>query len=377
MIYRREVDGLRTIAVVPVVMFHAGLPGFSGGYAGVDVFFVISGFLITTLILEDLERGRFSVAHFYERRARRILPALTLVVAATTIVAALTFLPNRLEEYGASMVSTAIFAANIYFWRTTDYFGTAAEERPLLHMWSLAVEEQFYIVFPLLLLAIWRWRQGRADAILWATFLVAAVCSFVLTVVSSEWKPVANFYLPVTRAWELLTGGCVALALKGVPPATTRFFRLGGWCRSSTRPRCAHRHRPLDPVARALDGSTGHRDRIDTRIRAGRLPDRAHPRLGAHGLDRTPLVLDLLVAQPAADFCPHFRFGPYLPGSDGHARLGYRAACMDQLALRRTPVPDAPKPRRIFPPHDLRHVLGQYRSNNCCRRRACRRSAIC
>ena len=221
MIYRREVDGLRTVAVVPVVLFHAGLPGFAGGYAGVDVFFVISGFLITTLLLEDLHRDRFSILRFYERRARRIIPALTLVVAASTVMAALTLPPLRLEEYGASIIATAFFAANVYFWRTTDYFATAAEERPLIHMWSLAVEEQFYIVFPLVLLALWRWRKNGSDATLWSIFIGVAVLSFALAVFSASWKPVPNFYLPVTRVWEFLAGSLVALATKGKPPTKT------------------------------------------------------------------------------------------------------------------------------------------------------------
>jgi peptidoglycan/LPS O-acetylase OafA/YrhL len=218
MMYRKEIDGLRAVAVVPVVLFHSGLPGFSGGYAGVDVFFVISGFLITALLLQDLQQDRFSIVKFYERRARRILPALTFVILITTLIAAFTLPPLRLAEYGASLIATVLFGANLYFWRTTDYFATAAEERPLLHMWSLAVEEQFYIIFPLLLLALWRWRRGGSDAMLWAVFLGSAVLSFALSVFAAEWKPVANFYLPVTRAWELLAGCMVALALKGAPP---------------------------------------------------------------------------------------------------------------------------------------------------------------
>jgi len=219
--YRPEIDGLRTVAVVPVVLFHAGLPGFAGGYAGVDIFFVISGFLITTLLMEDLRHDRFSILRFYERRARRILPALILVVAAATLAALLTLPPPRIEEYGASMIATALFGANIYFWRTTDYFATAADERPLLHMWSLAVEEQFYIVFPLLLFLLWRWRRSTSGATFGATFLGLAALSFALAVVSAGWKPVANFYLPMTRAWELLAGSLVALALRGAPPART------------------------------------------------------------------------------------------------------------------------------------------------------------
>lgn len=226
MIYRKEIDGLRTVAVLPVVLFHAGVPGFAGGYAGVDVFFVISGFLITTLLFEDLQRDRFSIIHFYERRARRILPSLTLVIVATTLMAIFILPPSRLESYGASMVATALFAANIYFWRRTDYFAPAAEEQPLLHMWSLAVEEQFYIVFPLLLLALWRWRRSGSDTALWVTFITMAVLSFALAVIAAKLAPVANFYLPVTRAWELLAGSLVALALKGAPPTKTAF---GPW----------------------------------------------------------------------------------------------------------------------------------------------------
>lgn len=212
--YRPEVDGIRTIAVIPVVLFHAGLPGFSGGFAGVDVFFVISGFLITSLLIEDLRQERFSLVNFYERRARRILPALVLVIAATTIMAFVTLPPARLAEYGASMIASALFAANFYFWESTDYFATAAEERPLLHIWSLAVEEQFYVVFPLLLLLLWRWRRNNEDTVVWAIFLGLALLSFSLAVFSASWKPTASFYLPATRAWELLAGALVAVAVQ-------------------------------------------------------------------------------------------------------------------------------------------------------------------
>lgn len=222
MIYRKEIDGLRAFAVVPVVLFHAGLPGFSGGYAGVDIFFVISGFLITTIIMEDIEKNRFSITHFYERRARRILPALAAVVGCTTVAAVFLLQPDRLREYGEEMIATAFFGANIYFWRTTDYFGTAAEERPLLHMWSLAVEEQFYIVFPLVLLALWRMRHYQSRSLLLSIFLVCAIASFALSVFASYVQPIANFYLPVTRAWELLAGSIIALRLRGEPPAKTR-----------------------------------------------------------------------------------------------------------------------------------------------------------
>lgn len=211
--YRPEIDGLRTVAVVPVVLFHAGIPGFAGGYAGVDVFFVISGFLITTLLLEDMQQERFSILQFYERRARRILPALTFVVAVTTVFALMIFPPDRLAEYGASMVATAVFAANVYFWQTTDYFATAGEERPLLHMWSLAVEEQFYILFPIMLLIIWRLQADKPYRALWASFIIIALGSLAMSIMLTAAKPTASFYLPITRAWELLAGSIVALAL--------------------------------------------------------------------------------------------------------------------------------------------------------------------
>ena len=159
--YRPEIDGLRAIAVVPVVLFHAGFAGFSGGYVGVDVFFVISGYLITSILVEDLRTGRFSIARFYERRARRILPALFFVLICTSIAGWLWMVPAQLEEYSRTLVTVVLFVSNVYIWRGDDYFAPAAELNPLLHTWSLAVEEQFYIIFPILLLAIWRFAGGR------------------------------------------------------------------------------------------------------------------------------------------------------------------------------------------------------------------------
>ena len=213
--YRPEIDGLRTLAVVPVVLFHAGLAGFQGGFVGVDVFFVISGYLITVILLEDLERGRFSVLGFYERRARRILPALGVVVAAAALAAPFVMRPDQLTQFAQSVAATALFAANAFFWWTTDYFGGAAEEKPLLHMWSLAVEEQFYVVFPL---ALWLlWRTGRRDRLA-AWFAAAALLSFGLAEGMSRAWPLENFYGPATRAWELLAGSLVALRLRGAAP---------------------------------------------------------------------------------------------------------------------------------------------------------------
>ena len=155
--YRADIDGLRAVAVIPVLLCHAGVPGFSGGYVGVDIFFVVSGFLITQLLRNELERGRFSLAAFYERRVRRIFPALILVLLVVSLVASWLLLPQHLGPYGESLVATILFASNLFF-SDFGYFTPAADELLLLHTWSLAVEEQFYIVFPLLL-----WRPTEPD----------------------------------------------------------------------------------------------------------------------------------------------------------------------------------------------------------------------
>ena len=141
--YRPDIDGLRTIAVIPVVLFHAGIPGFTGGYVGVDVFFVISGYLITSLILFQQERGRFTVRWFYERRIRRIFPALFVVMFFCIIAGWAVMTPNDYKGLGGSIVATSVFLSNVLFWWRAGYFEPLAEQQPLLHTWSLAVEEQF------------------------------------------------------------------------------------------------------------------------------------------------------------------------------------------------------------------------------------------
>lgn len=207
--YRADIDGLRAVAVVPVVLFHAGMPGFSGGYVGVDVFFVISGFLITGILLRELEEDRFSIWRFYERRARRILPALFAVIAASVPVAWILMVPMEFTAFAESILATLLFVSNVHFLLGTDYFGGAAEMKPLLHTWSLAVEEQFYIVLPPLLWLIWR----HARAWLWP---VTIACVLV-TLAASDWAnqryPSHVFYLMPFRAWELLAGSAVALAM--------------------------------------------------------------------------------------------------------------------------------------------------------------------
>ena len=152
--YRREIDGLRAIAVLPVIFFHAGFKTFEGGFVGVDVFFVISGYLITTIILSDMNDGKFSIVTFYERRARRILPALFFVMLCCLPFAYFWLLPEHLKDFSQSLAAVSVFSSNILFWKESGYFGVASELKPLLHTWSLAVEEQYYVLFPLFLMAL-------------------------------------------------------------------------------------------------------------------------------------------------------------------------------------------------------------------------------
>lgn len=205
--YRADIDGLRAIAVVSVVLFHAGFTVSSGGYVGVDIFFVISGYLITQLIARDLRAGEFSVWHFYERRIRRIFPALFAMLAVCTLACAFIFLPDDFRRFGRNSVATALFSSNIGFWLKTGYFEGETYDQPLIHTWSLAVEEQFYILFPLFLISIW-WLGVRNVRILLAG--VAGI-SFLVTVMVMQYDATAAFYLTPFRAWELLLGSLLAL----------------------------------------------------------------------------------------------------------------------------------------------------------------------
>lgn len=210
--YRREIDGLRALAVLPVILFHAGFDTFSGGFVGVDIFFVISGYLITTIILTELEQGKFSIVNFYERRARRILPALFLVMLVCIPFAWLWLLPSDMKDFSQSLVAVSIFLSNVLFWDQSGYFDTAAELKPLLHTWSLAVEEQYYVLFPLLL--IWCWKLGKRR------ILILLVLVFIISLIIAQWaayvKPTTAFYLLPTRCWELLIGGFAAFYLSKV-----------------------------------------------------------------------------------------------------------------------------------------------------------------
>ena len=212
--HRVEIDGLRAIAVLPVIFFHAGFNVFSGGYVGVDVFFVLSGYLITGIILSDISQNQFSVAYFYERRARRILPALYFVMMACLPFAYWWMTPLQFKDFAQSLVATVFFGSNILFWRETGYFLPDAESKPLLHTWSLAVEEQFYIIFPLVVLFCWRYGRTR---LFWG-IVAAAVASLFATEWAWRNTPNANFFLLPTRAWELLAGSICAFLTFGRRP---------------------------------------------------------------------------------------------------------------------------------------------------------------
>ena len=207
--YRREIDGLRSVAVLPVIFFHAGITVFSGGYVGVDVFFVISGYLITSIIVTEKENNAFTLRNLYERRARRILPALFFVIIACIPFAWAWMSPSQLQEFAQSLAAVALFSSNILFWSESGYFAPAAELKPLLHTWSLAVEEQYYLFFPLFILATWRLGGKTIVALL----LSIGFISLVLSQWASANHPSANFYLLPTRLWELLIGSLIALYL--------------------------------------------------------------------------------------------------------------------------------------------------------------------
>tara|TARA_R110002124_G_scaffold93182_3_gene236721 strand:- start:5998 stop:8016 length:2019 start_codon:yes stop_codon:yes gene_type:complete len=206
--YRRDIDGLRCIAVASVILFHAKFPFTSGGFVGVDIFFVISGYLITSILQNDITKERFSLWRFYDRRIRRILPAYALVAIATTVAAWLILPPNEMANYGRRLASTALFYSNYYFLSETSYFAPSSEENPLLHTWSLSVEEQFYIAWPLIMfvLAMPLFTRHRKALIITAFTLSFALASYAAIILSP-----AAFYASPLRAWELLLGCMLAL----------------------------------------------------------------------------------------------------------------------------------------------------------------------
>jgi peptidoglycan/LPS O-acetylase OafA/YrhL len=215
--YRPEVDGLRALAVLSVLFFHAGL-GFPGGFVGVDVFFVLSGYLITSILVKELETGTFRFAAFWGRRARRILPASIAVTIFTLVAGLIILLPADLRRLGISATSQALFSANIYFWYSVDYFAGPAEEIPLLHTWSLAVEEQYYFIFPFILAGCFAIPSFRSRRRL--LYIMAAMfgLSLGISIVAVKYIPEAAFYLLPARAWEMLAGSLLAILPNTIAP---------------------------------------------------------------------------------------------------------------------------------------------------------------
>ncbi|MBL8848227.1 MAG: acyltransferase [Planctomycetaceae bacterium] len=201
--YRADIDGLRSVAIVPVLLFHAGL-GLTGGYVGVDVFFVISGFLIASVVQTEIDRGEFSIVRFWERRVRRLFPALSIVLLAVLAAGGVLLLPRDFRELGQSVVAQGLLAANFYFCREAGYFAGPSEIKPLLHTWSLAVEEQFYVLLPPLLLLLSRVR-GRM-----AVLIALLIASLAWSAYSTQKTPDSAFFLLPARAWELLLGVILA-----------------------------------------------------------------------------------------------------------------------------------------------------------------------
>jgi len=210
--YRPEIDGLRALAVIPVLLFHAGL-GTSGGFMGVDIFFVISGYLITTLIARDLQVGSFKMRDFWERRIRRILPAAAVMVLVTLIAGAFILLPESFENLGQSALAQSLMVSNFYFWQQDGYFAAPSDYEALLHTWSLAVEEQFYLILPPLLVFLNRKAPKRIALILGLIFMASLVWSFF----GPYLNPMATFYLLPARAWELLLGSLIAILAIKIP----------------------------------------------------------------------------------------------------------------------------------------------------------------
>ncbi len=222
--YRPEIDGLRCIAVLAVILFHAGFTPFSGGFIGVDIFFVISGYLITRIIQTEIEQRRFSFARFYERRVRRIFPALFVMALVTSVVALCLLTPVQLAQYGGSLVAMNLFLSNRFFYQQTGYFAPNVDEIPLLHTWSLSVEEQFYLVFPLFLITLARWWPHRVRGALVSVLLL----SFALCVYREQTgKLDLGFFSTPSRIWELLLG--CWLAAHEARHGRTRARAAGAW----------------------------------------------------------------------------------------------------------------------------------------------------
>ena len=196
--YRSDIDGLRAIAVLTVVLFHAFPEWISGGFIGVDIFFVISGYLISSMLFENIDNGTFSFYDFYSRRIRRIFPALLIVLPSLYLFGWFTLFEDEFIQLGKHMVGGASFLSNFFLWNESGYFDNIADTKPLLHLWSLGIEEQFYIVWPIFLCFTWKNRNNFLTII-----LLIALMSFIINITMVYTNPVGAFYSPLSRLWEL------------------------------------------------------------------------------------------------------------------------------------------------------------------------------
>jgi peptidoglycan/LPS O-acetylase OafA/YrhL len=217
--YRPDIDGLRALAILPILLLHCGVTKLRGGFVGVDIFFVISGFLITAIMVRDIADGRFSITRFYRHRIVRILPALLVMMTVTLALGCVLLLPNQLRDLGRSAAATSVFGSNVYFYLTSDYFAAASDAKPLVHTWSLAVEEQFYLLYPLLLWSL----RGLSRQRLAQAIAGLALASFAIGGWLATTYPSAAFFLLPARIWELSLGALVALGT--VPTIANRSIR--------------------------------------------------------------------------------------------------------------------------------------------------------
>ena len=226
--YRSEIDGLRALAVLPVVFYHAGFELFSGGYVGVDVFFVISGYLITSIILRELNDNTFSLKSFYERRARRILPALTFIIIVSSFFAFIFLTKSELVGYFQSVKAVLLFFSNFYFWKSTPYFKADADLEPLLHTWSLSIEEQFYIVFPITLLFLYKFYKNKIFVFFILVFVVILSLTFISIIFLAILIASSSFSARKSETPEILLCICAPPNSSSVDSSLVAIFTSGG-----------------------------------------------------------------------------------------------------------------------------------------------------
>ena len=341
--YRPDIDGLRAIAVMLVVLFHAFPEAMPGGFIGVDIFFVISGFLITGIIVRELDQKRFSLLAFYNRRIRRIFPALIVVLCVTMVLGWLWMLPAAYAQLSSDVFASAAFLANIALLLQSGYFDIESAKKPLLHLWSLGIEEQFYLLWPLMLMLVARLRLNMLAAV-----AVVGAASFVLNVALIGSDPVATFYLPFTRAWELLAGAALACGWNQISQAgVPRLDRASVDCDRRRRARYQKR-------ISGLVGRVARRRRRAAVVRARGvvLPLCAgKPAAGLDRLDQLPAVSLALAAIGI------FRHHQVRAADAAGARTDRRTelcTCVAHLSIRRNPVSIRPPE----PAQDTQPVFG-------------------